>query len=605
MTLVQSLSAAEQLESVLGDPWQPANPYGFAAGVQRDLLGRFPTAFARELRRNGFQLSCLPTALGGTLASMEQTLLLIRTAARRDANAMPATLFSVSAVMAVLAAGDAAQRELVASWVAQGSTLAFALSEEHAGSDVLANTCRLRPAPGGWLLKGTKWLVGRASDADAVFVVARTGERGPGAFSAVLLGPEQLADPRVRRRLSTTTTGMRGVDFADLSFEDCPVPAQTMVGRAGEGLAGALRAQQVVRLMSTAGCLATADTALRTALRFAGCHRVGGRPVVELPYAERELAVAAAELCAADLTGQLAGRLLHLAPARFGLSSSVVKRVATLLTGSVIRRCRSVLGARAVLVGGPGAVLDKAARDNAMVEVIDTSALGNLRAIALQLPGYATRAGSPAEPAGLFELGTSVPELDPSLLDLGVRPTDPVLHGLFGGAAAIAEDLRAAAVGGDPAAARAAELVMLLAESLERLFAQAAEAQRDPSRALRCSAELLDLADRLCPLYAAAVAAQVWRANRGRALYGGPPGAADWLTAVLEALLATADGRDPRQAGPAVLPAYRRVAELLDTGRLFTALPHRLAESWAEPTDPAPDLERLLAAPCLSKGEPQ
>ncbi|MFD0024908.1 acyl-CoA dehydrogenase family protein [Streptomyces sp. NPDC058382] len=579
---------AERLDAALGDPWPADNPYGFAAGVARDAAEEYPARAEARLREAGLHLGYLPKSLGGTLRSLEETQILVRVAARRDVNVMPATMFSISAVMTVLAAGTPEQHRTVAGWVRAGRTIAFGLSEERSGSDVLANTCRLDEDR---RLTGTKWLVGRGSTAEAAVVVARTAERGPAAFTAVLLGPEELAHPGVRRLPPRRTTGMHGIDFADLEFTGVPVPQGAVVGTVGSGLAGAMRAQQVVRLMSTAGCLATADTALRTALRFARIHRTGGVPVADTPYGSRELALAAAELCTADLTALVAARAIQVAPGAFALSSSVVKHVATRLTSASAARSRAVAGARAVLREGPGAVLDKAVRDNAMVEVIDTSLLGNLRAIAMHLPSYAPAYdGGTAQEAGgresaerrirldaVLALGddSCLPPLDPAALDLGVRARDDILLGFAEYAEEIAADLVRR---GD---ASAAASVTGLRADIAATIGSAAEAQRDRSRSPRTSPDTLDLADRLCLLYAAATAALTWWFHRDRpGLYGDPErGGTGWLNPVLVLARALADGRDPRRAGPDIAPLGRLVTALDDRRRLFTALPVRLCDS--------------------------
>ncbi|MFE5537643.1 acyl-CoA dehydrogenase family protein [Streptomyces sp. NPDC056492] len=577
---------AERLDGRLGDPWSPENPFGFAAGAARDAEEAYPRQAEELLRAEGFHLCHLPASLGGNLRSFEDAQILVRVCARRDVNVMPATMFSISALMTVLAAGTADQHRLVAGWLREGRTIAFGLSEEQAGSDVLANTCRLT---GEGTLHGSKWLVGRANTADAAVIVARTSERGAGAFTAVLLGPEELADPRVRRAAPQRTTGMRGIDFADLEFDGLAVAPHAVVGDVGSGLEGALRAQQIVRLMSTAGCLATADTALRTALRFARGHRTGGVPVADTPYGSRELALAAAELIATDLAVLVAARQVHLAPGAFGLASSVVKHVATRLTASCVARARAVVGARSVLRDGPGGVLDKAVRDNAMVAVIDTSVLGNLRALAMHLPSYAPAfadaagSGGAADPEreqrlrALFDLGdrASLPELRAAGLDLGVRPKDDVLLGFAAHADAIAAELLGRGE------ARAAELVAGVRAALAAVTASAAEAQRDRARSAKASPEPLDLADRLCVLHAAATAALAWWYHReGRGLYAAAPGDAGWLRAVLALLTALADGRDPRTAaGRDLAPAGRLAAALDGAGLLFTALPVRLSDS--------------------------
>jgi alkylation response protein AidB-like acyl-CoA dehydrogenase len=574
---VHSGLSAELLDATLGDPWQAANPYGLAAAVARDAAAEYPHGFAETLHAAGFCVNYLGAELGGTMRSLEDTHVLVRTAARRDLNVMPATMFSISAVMTVLAVGTPEQRARVADWVRAGRVVAFALSEEHAGSDVLANSCRLSEVDGGYTLAGGKWLVGRGIAADAVLVVARTGERGPSAFTAVLLGPDELADPRVTRSAPIAMTGMRGVDFADLAFDDLPVPAAAVVGRVGQGLEGALRAQQVVRLMSTAGCLSTVDTALRVALRFARERRIGDGNLIDTPNARRELALAAAETLAADVTALAACRGIHAEPQRFGLASSVVKRIGTELTASAVARCGAVLGARAVVKDGLGAVLDKTARDNAMVKVIDTSPVGNLRAIAMQLPAYAKVPPEAADRLRVaFRFGEDLPALDPAALDLGARPRDDVVPGLLALADPVADSLAAQ---GDETAAG---LVRTVRDQLRAILDDAAAAQLDRARSLKVATDLVDLADRFCLVYAAATAVLAWWFNTDRPLYGGAAGDAGWLTGVLAYLVARVADERP---GSAVLAALDSIEGAHDAGLLFTALPVHLAEG---PTDGSP-----------------
>ncbi|MFE6285158.1 acyl-CoA dehydrogenase family protein [Streptomyces sp. NPDC057877] len=579
-------AAAARLDALLGDPWRPDNPYGFTAGVVRDRAGEYPAAFAGRLASVDFPLLGLPTALGGALDALDDVLVRIRVAARRDASVMPATLLSCSAVMTVLAAGTGEQAAQVAQWVREGRTIAFALSEEDSGSDVLAGRCRLDEADGGYALSGRKWLVGRGATADAVVVVARTAPRGPAAFTAVLLGPAHLHG--VWRQDAQPVTGLRGIDFADLVFEGTEVPRAAVVGTVGGGLAAAMRAQQLVRLLSTAACLATADTALRTALRFTRGRRVGGVRVADTPHGARELALAAAELIAADVVTLTAGRYAHLSPRTFGLCSNVVKRTATRLTASAIARSGALLGARGVLARGPGAVVDKARRDNAVVESIDTSPFGVLRAVAPQLPGYAAPFTHPGTsdvglPA-LCAFGAPLPALDPAALDLSARPRDLVLLGF----AAHAEDIAGRLT--ERGERRTAGLVRDVRTALAATFVAASAAQRDRGRGA-ASPESLDLADRGCLLYTAAAAALAWWTHPEHGLYGEEPGGSGWLTAVLAVLLARAEGRDPRQAAPDLPPAHRALTRLDAARLLFTAHPVPLSDAPPGPAEEDVDEE--------------
>jgi alkylation response protein AidB-like acyl-CoA dehydrogenase len=552
----------EDVEELLGNPEAPDNPYGFAAAVARDEADAHPDELCRALVSAGFHLNYLPREWGGALDSFDRSMTLVRAAARRDVNVMPGTMFSIIAATCLQLHGSEEQRRRVAEILTRGGAVAFALTEAGHGSDLLAGEVRLDE---DGRLHGEKWMVGNGLRCEAVYVVARTGPRGPGAFSAYLLDPD--ADGLVREP-APRTGGMRGVDTARLRFTGLEVPEGALVGKAGEGLEVAVLAQQAVRLMSMAGSLGCADTALRLTLGFAAGRRVAGAVLDETPYARRELAVASAALLAADAVALAAARGVHVVPEVFSVWALAAKHVVAEASDELVRRCASVLATRSVLrERAPGAGLfQKLQRDTAVVRVIDASPLANLRAYAAQIPALVTRDEAP-EPDTLrriFDLDAELPPYEPGRLDLVVRGADPVLAGLAGTADAVCERLT------DP---RAATLVRHVAEDVALLGPEAATVRR-PGAGPNA---LVDLAERYAWLHAAAACVQLWWANRDRPLYGGEAGASGWLRAVLAYLLARADGVDPRRHGPDLLPAVDTVSALRERGLLFTAVPVRLA----------------------------
>lgn len=572
-----SAAAAEALERVLGDPWDPANPSGFAAAVGRDERDEYPLALAATLRATGFHLNYLPQRLGGRFTSFADSLTLVRTAARRDLNVMPATMFSITAATCLLLHGSDEQQRAAARLLRDGGAVAFALSEADHGSDLLANESRLTPRPdGGWTLTGRKWMVGLGQRCEKAYVVARTGERGPGAFSAVLLDlPEQGAGTGLDRGPAVRTSGMRGIDFAHLDFDRFPVPAQALVGHEGQALEAAVRAQQVVRVMSTAGSLGCADTALRLALDFAGSRTVGRTPLSRAHQPRLELAAASAAMLAADVTALAAARGLHVLPEVFSVWGSAAKHVVAESAERLIAGCGSVLATRSVLRGeGPGGGLfQKLQRDAGLVRVVDSSTVANLRSFAGQLPALAAAVREPAalDPDGalraVFDLGRPLPPYEPSRLDLTARGRDPVTVGALALAAALA-----AGEGEDT------ELSSLAADLADALTSLAAEPALAPDAGRRLAEGRVELAERFSWLHAASCCLLLWWANPELPLYGGKPGGTAWLRACLAYLLARADGTEPKREGDALWPALDAVEELYASRRLFSAVPVRLAD---------------------------
>ncbi len=554
----------EALELLLGDPADPANPYGFAAAVDRDEHDAFPDALCDALRSAGFHLNYLPRAWGGTFESFDRSLTLVRAAARRDVNVMPGTMFSIIAATCLQLHGSAAQQDRAAQILRRGGAVAFAMTEAGHGSDLLANEVRLTP---DGLLYGEKWMVGLGLRCEAVYVVARTGERGPGAFTAVLLDLAGAPAGQLARDPAPRTGGMRGIDFAYLRFHGLPVPGEALVGKRGEALEMAVKAQQAVRLMSMAGSLGCADTALRLSLDFAAARRVGRTTLDRAPHSRRELAVASAALLAADAVALAAARGVHVVPEAFSVWGLAAKHVVAEAADDLIRRCGSVLATRSVLRDG---LFQKLQRDSAVVRVIDASALANLRSYAGQLPTLIEERGA-AEPdavRAVFALDADLPPYEPARLDLFTRGLDPVLAALPQAAQVLTD-----ALGDGPEDREVAALAEQLTGAVDELRALAGQARRpgaDPNA-------LVDLAERYAWLHAAAACLHLWSANRHTALYGTAPCATGWLGAALAYLLARADGTDPRRRAAALLPALDAVAALRDGDRLFTALPVRLA----------------------------
>ncbi|TQK44215.1 alkylation response protein AidB-like acyl-CoA dehydrogenase [Streptomyces sp. SLBN-118] len=564
-----TLLTPDELEALLGDPGDNTNPYGFAAAVERDERDEFPTALCDELRRAGFHLNYLPKEWGGELQSFDRSLTLVRSAARRDVNIMPGTMFSIIAATCLQLHGTPEQQSRAAEILTRGGAVAFALTEAEHGSDLLTNEVRLSPEGE---LTGEKWMVGLGMSCEAVYVIARTGERGPGAFSAVLLDLADVPDGQLERTPAVRTGGMRGIDMACLRFNGLTVPEKALVGKEGEGLEAAVKAQQAVRLMSMAGSLGIADTAVRLALDFATTRRIGRTVLTESPHPRRELAVAAAALLAADTVALTAARGVHVVPEAFSVWALAAKHVVAEATDELIRRCGTVLATRSVLREGErgAGLFQKLQRDSAVVRVIDASTLANLRSFAGQLPTLTEGAAEPdpAAVAAVYGLDADLPAYEPARLDMFARGVDPVLAGLPDVATDVAD-----ALGDDESAAPVVELVGQLARAvagLGDLTRAARERGADPNA-------LVDAAERYAWLHAAASCVHLWWANRDRSLYGTQPGSAGWLGATLGYLLARADGVDPRHHGAVLTPALDAVVALRETGRLFSALPVRLA----------------------------
>ena len=220
---------------------------------------------------------------------------------------------SVSAVLAVIAAvnnslvaepiaefGTDAQKELWLRRLASGQALgAFALSEEHAGSDAANQQSTARLDDRGYVINGRKVWVANAEAADVLVVFASTqpGIRGRGV-SAFLVA---MDTPGITRVAAADSLGVRGLGCMDLDFTNVRVGSDAILGTPGDGFRVAMWALDGGRVAIAAQALGVGAAALQEALSHAKTREAFGQPIGNYQAIQWMLADMATELDAARM----------------------------------------------------------------------------------------------------------------------------------------------------------------------------------------------------------------------------------------------------------------------------------------------------------------
>ncbi|MCX5381004.1 acyl-CoA dehydrogenase [Streptomyces sp. NBC_00091] len=542
------------LETLFGDPRDPANPLGDAAVLAADERGELLARGEELLRSWGFHAEFVPTALGGRLGAADALVRRLRPVFRRDVSlGLGHGVTSLMAAVNVWTAGGEAQRRRTADLLLAGGRLSVAYHEPAHGNDLMRNAFRADPHPGGYRLSGTKQLINNIERADAAVLFARTDDAGgPRDHSLLLLEPGHLAAPGLRRLPRTPTSGVRGVRLGGLRADDATVPADTLLGRAGGGAEHALRSFQITRAVLPGLAVAPVDTALRTVTRFARERRLYGTTVAALPHAASVLAAAYADLLAADALATTAARALHLLPGQASLHTATTKYLVPRLLADAMAGLSVVLGARFYLREGPHALFGKHLRDLPVIALGHAGATACLLTVIPQLPGLARRAWlEPAQPpAALFEPAAPLGALDPDALALTAAGRDDLGALLL--AAPDWPELRAEPALTAPAAA---------------LRELAADSGRIPprERGPLAGPETFALAERCALLHAAAACLGTWRAAHRR----GDPFLGDtaWLRAALLRLTGRLHGRPGPLPEPLTAALTAELAARTDEGR--------------------------------------
>lgn len=156
--------------------------------------------------------------------------------------------------------------------------LAFALTEANAGTGVDSKTTAVREND-NYIINGEKHLITCSNYAKLFMVFCRTNkEIGRRSFSTILVDrdtPGFTIEPHLP--LMAGWGSYHGI----LTFKDCVVPANMILGKEGDGLDQALGELEVSRVFVAASSLGTAERALELSLNRAKERVTFGKPIAE------------------------------------------------------------------------------------------------------------------------------------------------------------------------------------------------------------------------------------------------------------------------------------------------------------------------------------
>jgi alkylation response protein AidB-like acyl-CoA dehydrogenase len=245
--------------------------------------------------------------------------------------------------------GSEAQRRTWLPRVAAGEAIpAFALSEAEAGSDVAAMSTTARQDGDSWVIDGEKTWISNAGLADFYVVFCRLPEMGEKGFGAFLV-EEDNPGLRVSERIGVLAPHPLGT----ITFRDCRVPADALIGEPGRGLKVALATLDVFRSTVGAAALGFARRALDEALAWARRRRAFGKSLAEFQLTQARLADMALEVDASALLVYRAAWARDSGADRVTREAAMAKLFATEAAQRVIDQAVQLLGGRGVVAGSP------------------------------------------------------------------------------------------------------------------------------------------------------------------------------------------------------------------------------------------------------------
>jgi acyl-CoA dehydrogenase len=222
----------------------------------------------------------------------------------------------------------------------------YAITEEHAGSDVADLAATATQDGDGYLLDGEKWHVTSFNEATYAFFQARLVDGDHAGEHAMFF--VDLPTPGVRVVRTPAYSHSIGHHHPIVAFEGVRVPATHLVGAEGDGMTFAHEWFRFERLMVAARCVGAADRLVDEANTFALDRQVGGHPLADYQMVQAMLADSVTELFAARSMLYATARAIDEGLDRKAAHAacSMVKLYASEMAGRVADRAVQVFGGR-------------------------------------------------------------------------------------------------------------------------------------------------------------------------------------------------------------------------------------------------------------------
>jgi acyl-CoA dehydrogenase family protein 9 len=234
-------------------------------------------------------------------------------------------------IKALLLHGNETQKREWLPKLATGEWMAaYALSEPQAGSDPASLQTRADEQPdGSYLLTGQKIWCTNGGFAEFVTVFAKTDDGAGGLkVTCFVVTPAEMAHG-FRRGAEEKKLGLRGSSTTQLFFDQCRVPASSILGEKGKGLKVAFEVLNYGRTSLAAGCAGASKRVLEEAARHARERVQFGRPIADFELVQEKLAEMASDIYSVETIAYLTTAMADRGEDDFSLEAAACKVFAT------------------------------------------------------------------------------------------------------------------------------------------------------------------------------------------------------------------------------------------------------------------------------------
>lgn len=241
----------------------------------------FPREILKKLGELGIMGMTIPAEYGGTKTDYLSFVLALEELGK----VLPSVAVIVSVhcslfCYSILRFGSQTQKEKYLPKAAKGHILgAFALSEPQAGSDATNLKTKAIRDGNTYFLNGTKSWITTGSEADALIILTKAkSERNSKKLNAFIVEKNY---PGFRVSKIEEKMGLHSSFTAEITLENCEVPAENLLGEEGKGATIALHCLDYSRIGIAAQAIGISQRALEESLKYAKQREAFGKKIAE------------------------------------------------------------------------------------------------------------------------------------------------------------------------------------------------------------------------------------------------------------------------------------------------------------------------------------
>lgn len=174
--------------------------------------------------------------------------------------------------------------------------LAIAMTEPSTGSDLAAISTKAIRDGDHYVLNGSKTFISCGQNADLVIVVCKTDPECSPPHDGMSLLLVEAGTPGFEKGRNLKKLGLKGQDTSEMSFSDCRVPVENILGAEGRGFKMLMQKLQQERLCIGIGSIASCRRSFNDTLDYVKERTAFGKPIGTFQNTQFKLAEMATEI---------------------------------------------------------------------------------------------------------------------------------------------------------------------------------------------------------------------------------------------------------------------------------------------------------------------